>query len=76
MRLLLLLLFLLLLLLLPPLPRPRDEGQLDLDVGAFTSALEFASERQAVVCGKPGKQFFEEGLKVLGLTAEEVGSRK
>ena len=42
----------------------REDGQLDLDVGAFAAALEFASEREAEVCGKPGVPFFKEGLKV------------
>jgi len=50
----------------------REDGQLDLDVGAFAAALEFAGEREAEVCGKPGVQFFKEGLKALGLPAEEV----
>jgi len=50
----------------------REDGQLDLDVGAFAAALEFAGEREAEVCGKPGVAFFNEGLKALGLPAEEV----
>jgi len=50
----------------------REDGQLDLDVGAFAAALEFAGERAAEVCGKPGVPFFKEGLKALGLAAEEV----
>ena len=50
----------------------REDGQLDLDVGAFAAALEFTGEREAEVCGKPGVPFFKEGLKALGLAAEEV----
>ena len=45
----------------------REDGQLDLDVGAFAAALEFAGEREAEVCGKPGVPFFKEGLKVFSL---------
>jgi phospholysine phosphohistidine inorganic pyrophosphate phosphatase len=37
----------------------REDGALTLDVGAFTAGLEFACGREAVVCGKPDKQFFK-----------------
>ena len=36
----------------------REDTSLQLDVGPFAAALEFASERSAVVCGKPGPAFF------------------
>jgi len=50
----------------------REDGELALDVGPFAAALEFASERTAIVCGKPGREFFQEGLKALGQPAEKV----
>eukprot|EP00088_Acartia_fossae_P015957 TRINITY_DN18871_c0_g1_i1.p1 TRINITY_DN18871_c0_g1~~TRINITY_DN18871_c0_g1_i1.p1 ORF type:complete len:133 (-),score=20.33 TRINITY_DN18871_c0_g1_i1:172-570(-) len=50
----------------------REDGQLTLDVGPFTAALEFASDQNAMVCGKPDPLFFQAGLMSLGLTAEEV----
>merc|ERR1712183_960406 len=50
----------------------REDTGLNLDVGPFTAALEFASERKAVICGKPDKTFFKAGLTALGLEAEKV----
>ena len=50
----------------------REDENLQLDVGAFAAALEFASERKALVCGKPDQSFFRAGLDLLGLAASEV----
>jgi len=50
----------------------REDGQLTLDVGPFTAAVEFASDQTALVCGKPDKAFFQAGLDCLGLTADEA----
>ena len=50
----------------------RQDDKLQLDVGAFAAALEFASERRALVCGKPDPSFFRAGLSSLGLEATEV----
>jgi len=50
----------------------REDGDLNLDAGPFAAALEFASERTAIVCGKPGKEFFQEGVKALKLSADQV----
>ena len=41
-----------------PFP-PREDGELTLDVGPYTAALEFAADRDAIVCGKPDKTFFQ-----------------
>jgi HAD superfamily hydrolase (TIGR01458 family) len=38
------------------------DGKLSLDAGAFVAALEFASERTALVLGKPAPGFFEAAL--------------
>ncbi len=38
------------------------DGKLSLDAGAFVTALEFASRREAIVLGKPSPQFFEAAL--------------
>ena len=35
----------------------REDGDLTLDVGPFAAALEFATDRKAIVVGKPGAQF-------------------
>jgi len=50
----------------------KEDSGLNLDVGPFTAALEFASDKKAVVCGKPDKTFFQAGLSALGLGAEQV----
>lgn len=39
-----------------------EEGLL-LDVGPFVKAIEYASEKEAVLIGKPSKVFFEMGMK-------------
>jgi len=51
----------------------KEDGVRVLDVGPFTAALEFATERSAEVVGKPGPQFFLSGLEALGLGAEDRG---
>ncbi len=38
------------------------DGKLSLDAGAFVAALEFASQRTALVLGKPASEFFEAAL--------------
>lgn len=43
-----------------------------LDSGAYVAALEFGSQRRALVTGKPSRTFFGEGVRQLGLTAQEV----
>jgi ribonucleotide monophosphatase NagD (HAD superfamily) len=37
-----------------------------LDVGAWVAALEYATEREAVVCGKPNTAFFQGAVASLG----------
>ncbi len=32
----------------------REDGELTLDAGPFATALEFATDRKAIVVGKPG----------------------
>ncbi|MGY5810424.1 TIGR01458 family HAD-type hydrolase [Rhizobium sp. LEGMi198b] len=38
------------------------DGKLSLDAGAFVTALEFASQRRAVILGKPSPEFFLSAL--------------
>jgi HAD superfamily hydrolase (TIGR01458 family) len=45
----------------------RSDG-LALDVGAYASALEYASGRKAVVVGKPARAFFKAAMADIGLT--------
>ncbi|TMK24017.1 MAG: hypothetical protein E6G62_09545 [Actinobacteria bacterium] len=49
----------------------RADG-LALDVGAYSAALEYASGRQAVVVGKPAREFFMAALAELGSDAENT----
>ncbi len=49
----------------------REDG-LALDVGPFVVALEYATEREASVIGKPTAAYFETALHDLGLPANQV----
>ena len=44
--------------------RKGGSGELSLDVGPFTKALEFATGKQAQIIGKPSKAYFEAALNV------------
>ncbi len=44
----------------------RSDG-LALDVGAYAAALEYATAREAVVVGKPAREFFQTAIADLGL---------
>lgn len=48
------------------------DGELSLDLGAFVSALEYASSRKALVLGKPSPLFFALAVNSLGCAAEAV----
>ena len=50
----------------------RDDG-LALDVGPFVVALEYATEKEASVIGKPTAAYFETALHDLGLSANQGG---
>jgi HAD superfamily hydrolase (TIGR01458 family) len=43
-----------------------------LDAGAFVAALEYASETEAVLVGKPNRAYFELALEDMGLPASKV----
>ena len=45
---------------------------LSLDIGAFVEGLEFVTGKTARIIGKPSREFFEAGLRSLGLAAHEV----
>lgn len=51
----------------------REDGELTLDVGPFAAALEFATEKDAIVVGKPAAEFFLTALNDIGCqTCEAV----
>jgi HAD superfamily hydrolase (TIGR01458 family) len=43
-----------------------------LDSGAYVAALEFGTERRALITGKPSRTFFDEGLRQLGVTLDRA----
>ena len=45
---------------------------LQLDVGPFVKALEYATGREALVMGKPAASFFQQALAALNVTAEQT----
>lgn len=47
-------------------------GALQLDVGPFVAALEYATDRKAQVVGKPSPTFFRTAVQRLGLRPEDV----
>ncbi len=48
------------------------DGDLSLDCGAYVVGLEFATDKEARLIGKPNKEFFHLAVKRLGLKPEEV----
>lgn len=49
-----------------------SDGALSLDAGAFVAALEFATQRQAIVLGKPSPDFFAAALTSMGCPASDA----
>lgn len=50
----------------------RHEGRLSLDAGPFVAALEYATEREAHLVGKPSPQLFRTVARELGLAADRI----
>ena len=50
----------------------REDGELTLDVGPFTAALEYATEKDSKVVGKPAAEFFQTALNDIGCKTEEA----
>lgn len=48
------------------------EAGLQLDIGAFVTGLEYATDQAAIVAGKPNPFFYQTALDTLGLSAAEV----
>ncbi|MEB3267596.1 MAG: TIGR01458 family HAD-type hydrolase [Leptolyngbya sp.] len=48
------------------------EAGLQLDIGAFVTGLEYATDTEALVVGKPNPFFFKQALTELGQTPEQV----
>lgn len=49
-----------------------DDGVLSMDAGGFISALEFASDKEARIIGKPSQTFFHLAVESMGLQPHEV----
>lgn len=50
----------------------QTEQGLQMDIGGFVHALEYASGTKAMIIGKPSKDFFQIALDTMGLAAEDV----
>ncbi len=50
----------------------QTEHGLQMDIGGFIDALEYASGVKAMIIGKPSAAFFQIALKDMGLNADEV----
>jgi HAD superfamily hydrolase (TIGR01458 family) len=50
----------------------QTSNGLQLDIGAFVAALEYATKNEAVVTGKPSADFFALAIDDLGLLTREV----
>ncbi|OWF38274.1 Phospholysine phosphohistidine inorganic pyrophosphate phosphatase [Mizuhopecten yessoensis] len=50
----------------------KDGGNLVLDVGSFSRALEYACDVEAEIVGKPSAIFFNTAVKNMGLSADKV----
>jgi HAD superfamily hydrolase (TIGR01458 family) len=48
------------------------EAGIQLDIGAFVTGLEYATDTQALVVGKPNPLFFQQALGALGLPPDQV----
>ena len=49
-----------------------DDGERSLDTGAFVAALEYATQREATVLGKPAAAFFHAAVESLGCQPEQT----
>lgn len=49
----------------------QEKGELVIDLGAYTTALEYATDTKATVIGKPAEQFFKTALEALNCTSPE-----
>ncbi len=50
----------------------QTEHGLQMDIGAFVSALEYASQQEAIIIGKPSQAFFDSALADLELESDQV----
>ncbi len=46
-------------------------GELSLDAGAFIKAIEYGSERESILIGKPSPLYFRTALSLLGFSADD-----
>jgi len=45
---------------------------LKMDIGAFITGIEYASRKEAIIMGKPSKDFFQMALEDIGYSADDV----
>ncbi len=49
-----------------------DDGELSMDAGGFVAALEYAADREAIVLGKPARDFYAAAVAGLGCDAADT----
>jgi HAD superfamily hydrolase (TIGR01450 family) len=47
-------------------------GKPNIGLGAFARALEYSTDKKAIIIGKPSKIFFELGMKLISASAKET----
>lgn len=50
----------------------QTERGLQMDIGGFVQALEYASQKKATIIGKPSPDFFQSALKDINLPSQQV----
>jgi phospholysine phosphohistidine inorganic pyrophosphate phosphatase len=50
----------------------QEKGELVLDLGAYTAALEYACDTTAVIMGKPSKEYYSAAIESMNLMREDV----
>lgn len=50
----------------------KHKGEIQMDIGGFVAALEYATDHEAIVIGKPSAAFFQTAMESLGMTPEEI----
>ncbi len=50
----------------------KRNDKISLDLGPFVSALEYATSKEAIIIGKPSKEFFDLAINSLNLNKDEI----
>ena len=50
----------------------KRNDKISLDLGPFVSAIEYATSKEAIIIGKPSKEFFDLAINSLNLNKDEI----